>query len=233
MHHGHANLISRRSRSHRILSPKVLAAFWNEGKQPWQKLWTVSYLLPRSKAALRYVYIYFFNSASHVPTWTWAGSSTGTGDQTIGCQQQDAAYSSADLRKWLSPLLGRKMAGTMEECEFPCVSIKPSARREGNNTSKDRLRPRLINHRYYCRDIRFRVCTVVEPFMFEKSISHFCHFWLWHGATGLHFLMFQMSDLHLWMHHTATLSSLYQMSLMKNEVTFDWRDILSNTNWDF
>lgn len=61
--------------------------------------------------------------------------------QTIGRQQQDMAYSSADLRKWLSvnnsPLLGRNMTGTMEECKFRCFSIKPSACQEENNASKD------------------------------------------------------------------------------------------------
>lgn len=88
--------------------------------------------------------------------------------QTIGCQQQDMAYSSADLRKWLSvnnsPLLGRNMAGTMEECEFPCFSIKPSAYQEENNTSKEWWRPGLIDLRSHT-DIRSCVCAGVEPFM--------------------------------------------------------------------
>lgn len=47
---------------------------------------------------------------------------------------------------------------------------------------------------------------------------------------------FKMPDMHLRMPQgagTATLSSLYQMSLMRNEVTFDWWDILGNANRGF
>lgn len=159
------------------------------------------------------------------------------------------AYSSTDLRKWLSvnnsPLLGRNMAGTMEECEFPCFSIKPSACQEENNTSKEWWRPGLIDHRSY-PDIRSCVCTVVDSFMewcccaSLKSPFHISAMravlWIWKRASRQNFLTFRMSGLHLWTHQcarTATLSSLYQMSLMKNEVTFAGWDILSNTNWGF
>lgn len=165
---------------------------------------------------------------SHVLAWTWAGSSMATGPK----------QSAVNNRTWLililpnSPLLGRNMAGTMEECEFPCFSIKPSAYQGENNTSKEWWRPGLMDRRSHT-DIRSCVCAGVEPFMkwcrrtrLKKSIPHL-GYPLNLGASKQAFPFSHWKCLACICEcssvaRTATLSSPYQMSQMKNEVTFDW-----------
>lgn len=148
VHHCHANVIrrSQTGRQLKVLSPEVevWAALWANQQliQQQHQVWMPSNTPLHSRLRFHIGFKFCVSRPDLNLSWflNW------NQDQTIGCQQQDMAYSSADLRKLLSvnnsPLLGRNTAGTMEECEFPCFSIKPSARRKGKQHFKRLIKSR-------------------------------------------------------------------------------------------